>query len=203
MSALDTTTGTFGDNFSGASFASGASSSSGLGSATDWGSLLSGVTGLLQNNQNQSTLNDANAFNAYRPTYSAQLAGLVGNPSSVTSDPGFQAGLGQATSQVQHELASQGLIGGGTMAGTISNTANQYTDTYLQNQETMLANLAGAWINPNQTYASQTSSASSNQSGLSSLFSGGAGIFGSMMSGSGGSSGGGFLSSLGSMFGGS
>lgn len=196
MSALDTTTGTFGDSFTGVSNAT-TGASSGLGSSTDWGSLLSGVTGLLQNNQNSSTLNDANAFNAYRPTYAAQLAGLVGNPSSVTSDPGFQAGLGQATNTVQHQLASQGLVGGGTMAGTLSNTANQYTDTYLQNQETMLANLAGAWINPNQTYASQTSSASSNQSGLSSLFSGASGLWNSAGGASGISSG---LSSVGNWF---
>jgi len=200
MSALDTTTGTFGDNFSGASWASGGSSGGGIGSATDWGSLLSGVTGLLQNNKNNSTLTNANAFNAYRPAYASQLASLISDPSSVTSDKGFQAGLGQATNAVQHQLASQGLIGGGTMAGTISNTADAYTSQYLNNQETMLANLAGAWINPNQTYASQTSSASSNQSGLNSLFSGGAGIVGSLFGGS--SGGGGFLSGLGSLFGG-
>lgn len=201
MSALDTTTGSFGDNFSGASWASGGSSSGGYGSATDWSSLLSGITGLLQNNKNNSTLTDANAFNAYRPAYAAQLASLIANPSSVTSDKGFQAGLGQATNAVQHQLASQGLIGGGTMAGTISNTADAYTSQYLNNQETMLANLAGAWINPNQTYASQTNSASNTQGGLNSLFSGGAGIIGSMFGG-GSSGGGGFLSSLGGLFGG-
>lgn len=168
--------------------------SSGLGSATDWSSLLSGIYGLYQNSQNKSTLTDANAFNSYRPAYAAQLASLISNPSSVTSDPTFQAGLGQATNSVQHQLASQGLIGGGTMAGTISNTANAYTDTYLQNQETMLANLAGAWINPNQTYASQTNSTSSALGGMNSLFSGLGGIFG------GGSSGGGLMSSIGSLF---
>lgn len=204
MSALDTTTGSFGDNFSGASYAgAGGSSSGGYGSATDWGSLLSGVTGLLQNNKNSSTLDNANAFNGYRPAYAAQLAGLIGNPSSVQNDPGFKAGLGQAEDQVQHRLASQGLIGGGTMAGTISNTAADYSSQYLNQQETMLANLAGAWINPNQTYASQTSGASSNQSGMNNAFSGLSGIFGSMMGGGGGSSGGGgFLSGLGSLFGG-
>ncbi len=204
MSALDTTTGSFGDNFSGASWATsdtGSSSGGGYGSVADWGSLLSGITGLLQNNKNSSTLTDANAFNAYRPAYAAQLASLISNPSSATSDPGFQAGLGQATNAVQHQLASQGLVGGGTMSQTISDTANKYTTDYLSNKETMLANLAGAWINPNQTYASQTSSASSNQSGLNSLFSGGAGIIGSMFGGSGGG-GGGFLSGLGSLFGG-
>jgi hypothetical protein len=177
----------------------GSSTSGGLGSATDWSSIVSGLYGLTQNSANSATLADANAFNKYRPAYSAQLAALIQNPSSVTSDPGFQAGLGQATNQVQHSLASQGLIGGGTMAGTISNTANQYTDTYLNNQETMLANLAGAWINPNQTYASQTNSTSSALGGMSSLFSGIGGLFGSS---SGGSSGGGFLSSIGSLFGG-
>jgi len=87
------------------------------------------------------------------------------------------------------------------MAGTISNTADAYTSQYLNNQETMLANLAGAWINPNQTYASQTNSASNTQGGLNSLFSGGAGIIGSLFGG-GGSGGGGFLSGLGGLFGG-
>lgn len=171
-------------------------SSGGFGSAADWSSALSGLAGLLQNKSNTSTLSNANAFNAYRPAYAAQLASLISKPSTVTSDPTFQAGLGQATNAVQHQLASRGLIGGGTMAGTISNTANAYTDTYLQNQETMLANLAGAWINPNQTYASQTNSASSNLGGMNSLLSGLGGIFG------GSSGGGGLMSSIGSLFGG-
>ncbi len=202
MSALDTTTGTFGDNFSGASFDSGGSSGGsggGYGSMTDWSSLLSGITGLIQNNKNSSTLNNANAFNGYRPAYAAQLGQLIGNPSSVQKDPGFQSGLNVAEDQVQHRLASQGLIGGGTMAGTMANTAADYSGTYLNNKETMLANLAGAWINPNQTYQSQTSSASSNQGGLNSIFSGLGGIFGG---GSGGGGGGGFMSGIGSLFGG-
>ena len=191
MSALDTTTGSFipGDT----STSDGTSSLGGLGSATNWGSLLSGIVGTASNASNAQTLANANAFNNYRPQYAQQLANLISNPSSVTSDPGFQAGLGQATNSVQHQLASQGLIGGGTMAGTISNTANQYTDQYLNNQETMLANLAGAWINPNQTYASQTNSTSSMLGGLGSMF---GGLFGS------GGSGGGLLSGIGSLFGG-
>jgi len=200
MSALDTVTGTFGDNFTGANMGSSTGGGLNLGSGTDWASMVSGITGLLQNNKNNSTLTNANAFNAYRPAYAAQLASLISNPSSVTSDPGFKASLDQATNSVQHQLASQGLIGGGTMAGTIANTSAGLTQQYLNNQETMLANLAGAWINPNQTYASQTSSASSTQGGLNNLLSGAGGIVGSLFGGSGG--GGGFLSSLGGLFGG-
>jgi len=181
MSALDTTTG----SFVGPTSTSG-TSSGGTGSSADWGSLLSGLYGLYQNNQNNSTLSNGNAFNSYRPGYADQLSKLIANPSSVTNDAGFKAGLNQSQDQVQHRLASQGLVGGGTMAGTLSNTAAEYTGTYLNNQETMLANLAGAWINPNQTYASQTSSASSNQSGLNSTLNGLIGLYGSYMNSGGG-----------------
>src|ERR1041385_6990715 len=123
MSALDTTTGPFGDGFSGASFASGGGSSGGgYGSVADWGSIFSGITSLMSNNANKGTLNNANAFNGYRPAYAAQLAQLMTNPSSVEQDPGFKAGLGQAEDQVQHRLAPQGLIGGGTMARPLLGT---------------------------------------------------------------------------------
>jgi len=146
--------------------------------SVDWGSLfqngadlLGNIWGLGQANKNQSNASAGFAFNQYRPQYAAALSQLFADPNSVTSMPGYQFGMKQAEDQVQHGLASKGLIGGGTMAATMANTGAQYAGDFLKQQETMLANLAGAGFNPADMYQTQTAASGQKGSQLGGIFS--------------------------------
>jgi hypothetical protein len=129
-------------------------------------------------NQQKSFLNDAGAFNSYRPEYAQMLQQLMQNPSSITSTPGYQFGMQQAEDQVQHSLASKGLIGGGTMAQTMANTGAQYAGQQLSQQEQFLSYLAGAGIDPASLNNQMTGVNKNKGSALGGLVSGIGAIFG-------------------------
>lgn len=142
----------------------------------DIGSLVGNVQGMQGASKIGSFLNNAGSEQQYTPGYAQQLNQLMSNPSSITSTPGFQFGMNQAESQVQHGLAAQGLIGGGTMAGTMANTGAAYAGQQLSQQEQLLSQLSGANFNPaqmadamgtnNQSKANSTSSAIGDVGGL-------------------------------------
>ena len=133
------------------------------------GSIFGNATGAAGANQNAGMIKNIGAESTYMPQYAQQLSQLMSNPSSITSTPGFEFGMNQAESQVQHSLASQGLIGGGTMAGTMANTGAAYAGQQLQQQEGMLAQLAGAQFNPADLLAPQQQNTQSKANSGSSL----------------------------------
>jgi hypothetical protein len=82
----------------------------------------------------------ADPFAAYRPGYAAQLSALEANPSSITSTPGYTAGL-QA---VERSMGAQGYQGSGNMMAALAN----YGGNAYQQQVSQLSGLAGANLNP-------------------------------------------------------
>jgi hypothetical protein len=87
---------------------------------------------------------NADPFAPYRGGYAQQLQQLMANPSSVTSLPGYQAGLGQAEQTLTRQSASQGLTGSGTTAAALANLGANYQGQFFQQQLQNLSGLAGA-----------------------------------------------------------
>ena len=87
---------------------------------------------------NAAALNDP--FAAQRPQYQQQLSQLMANPGSITSYPGYQAGL----TAVERKGASQGWNGSGNMAASLAD----YGGNFFKDAVSQLEQLAGANINP-------------------------------------------------------
>ena len=117
-----------------------AASTMGLG---QWAQLASSIYGLYQGNQLKSMGANADPNAPYRAQYAQMLNNLVSNPSSVTSTPGYQAGLDQATQTLTRQGASQGLTGSGTMAAALAQEGAQYEGQMYQQQLSNLMSLAG------------------------------------------------------------
>ena len=83
------------------------------------------------------------AITAQHTGYANMLQALMNNPSSITSTPGYQAGLDQATQTLTRQLASQGLTGSGTAAAAIANEGAQYENQQFTQQEQILGQLSG------------------------------------------------------------
>ena len=79
-------------------------------------------------------------FGPYRGQYAQQLAALSANPSLITKQPGYAAGL----EAVRRSLAAQGYQGSGNMMAALA----QYGQKFLGDEQTRLATLAGAGFNP-------------------------------------------------------
>lgn len=92
-----------------------------------------GVMGMLRAEQMRKA---ADPFAQYRAQYAQQLQQLEANPGSMTTMPGYQAGL-QA---VQRAGAAQGYTGSGNMAAGLAG----YGQNFFQQQQQMLAQLGGA-----------------------------------------------------------
>ncbi|HWV44638.1 MAG TPA: hypothetical protein VN039_01195 [Nitrospira sp.] len=99
--------------------------------------ILSGLYGLTQANKVAAA---ADPFAPYRSQYATQLSALEANPSSITSLPGYTAGL-QA---VQRAQAAQGYTG----SGNAMNALAQYGQGFYNQQVQQLAALAGAGATP-------------------------------------------------------
>lgn len=82
----------------------------------------------------------ADPFGPYRAQYGNQLSTLMADPSSITSMPGYKAGL-QA---VERRGAAQGWNGSGNMMAALSD----YGGNFYNNAVTQLSGLAGANIGP-------------------------------------------------------
>lgn len=86
----------------------------------------------------------ADPFASQRGQYQTQLANLLNNPSSITSDPGYQFQLKQGLDSVNGSMAAGGFLNSGNRATALETYGQNYAQTQLQNKELFLAQLAGA-----------------------------------------------------------
>lgn len=107
--------------------------------------------GLYEANQQQKLGREAiaagNPFGPYRAQYAQKLNDLMANPNSITSDPGYQFGIDQANQGIARTMSGQ--IGSGNEQIALRQYDEQYAGNYLQQQESFLANLAGANMGSN------------------------------------------------------
>ena len=103
-----------------------------------------GLYGILQSlnlqRQAQILASQSDPFSSSRGQYATQLNNLMANPSSITSLPGYDAGL-QA---VERSMASQGYSGSGNMMAALQ----QYGGQAYQQQVQTLEALSGANATP-------------------------------------------------------
>lgn len=106
--------------------------------------ILSGLHGISQSRQLADLASKASEradpFGPYRAGYAQQLAALSADPSLITKQPGYAAGL----EAVRRSLAAQGYQGSGNMMAALS----QYGQKFLGDEQNRLASLAGAGFNP-------------------------------------------------------
>ena len=138
------------------------------------GSLMlsaAGLYGLSQSGKNMPTTQQAQQAQAaadpyaqYRAQAAQQLQALQADPSSVTSAPGYQAGM----DAVQRSMAANGYLGSGNMMAAMS----QYGQNAYQQQFNNLSSLSGAGQSPAiaaevglQGYANAGNAQSSNLMG--------------------------------------
>lgn len=88
----------------------------------------------------ETYLEKADPMAKYRAGYAEKLAALMANPSSITSVPGYQAGL----EAVRASGAGQGWTSGGNMMVAL----NKYGGDFYNQEASRLAQLAGAQFNP-------------------------------------------------------
>lgn len=114
------------------------------GAARDALSIGSGLYGMSQSQklkqQAQQASQQADPFGPYRGQFAQQLSALGKDPSSITSMPGYGAGL-QA---VERRMASQGFNGSGNMMTALS----KYGGDFYNNAISQLSGLSGAQFNP-------------------------------------------------------
>lgn len=86
-------------------------------------------------------------FGPYRKGYADRLQALEANPGLLKSTPGYLGGL----DAIQRQMAAKGYLGSGNMAGALM----RYSGDSYHNEANRLATLAGANIDPGQTYFNQ------------------------------------------------
>lgn len=103
-----------------------------------------GVYGLTQANKQkklaQSLASSADPWGAYRGDAAARLNALSKDPSSITTTPGYAAGL----EAVQRSLAAQGYQGSGNMMAALHKYGGDFYDKAIA----QLSSLAGVGFNP-------------------------------------------------------
>lgn len=113
-------------------------------------SVGSGIYGMMQSRRMQALAEQAmskqDPFGSQRGGYQAQLAALMGDPSSVTSMPGYQFGLDQGRLAIQRRAAASG--GGGNEDIALARFTPEYAQNFYGAQQQRLAQLAGAGIAP-------------------------------------------------------
>ena len=123
------------------------------------GTVATGVAGLAGANTigNATTQAAATAdpFGPYRKQYADMLAKLTADPSSITSTPGYEAGM-QA---VQRAGAAQGYTDSGNLAASLQ----KYGGDFYNNEVSQLSQLAGANINPSTAAQIQATGATNQQ----------------------------------------
>jgi hypothetical protein len=106
----------------------------------NYGGGLGGMTGQQAGvnmiNQTVGLGKSMNPFDSARPQFMQQMQQLQSNPSSITSTPGYAAGL----EGVQRTMAAQGYQGSGNMMSALQN----YSGDFYMKQMQMLSGLAGA-----------------------------------------------------------
>ena len=110
---------------------------------------IAGGVGALQAGQKLGQYaQQADPFAQYRSGYAAQLSNLLSNPQTITSTPGYQFNLGQGLQAMQAQQAAQGrLVSGGGLLQA-QQFGQNYAQSNLQQQQTLLASLSGATQSP-------------------------------------------------------
>lgn len=116
----------------------------GVGSAVAGAAASSAFSGGGGSSGAQQAAGAADPFASQRGQYQQQLAALMQNPSSITSQPGYQFQLQQGLNSVQGSAASSGMLNSGNVLTALNKYGQDYASTQLQNQELLLAQLSGA-----------------------------------------------------------
>jgi hypothetical protein len=121
----------------------------GLGQLAGGAAKVAGGVGAVKAGQQAGTLSkQADPFAQYRPQLGGQLYNLLSNPSTITSTPGYQFNLSQGLQAMQSQQAAQGrLVSGGGLLQA-QQFGQQYAQSSLQQQESLLAQLSGATQSP-------------------------------------------------------
>lgn len=114
------------------------------GNASGIMNLLSSGIGLYQSGRARNTAERAssmeNPFGPERAKYAGMLSNLMSNPDSITSMPGYKAGL----TAVERKMASQGYVGSGNMGAALQ----EYGGKFFNDEAARLSRLAGADFGP-------------------------------------------------------
>ena len=86
----------------------------------------------------------ADPFASQRGQYQTMLSQLISNPSSISSDPGYQFGMQQGLNAVNGAMASGGYLNSGNRLTALQQQGMDFANTQLTNKELFLAQLAGA-----------------------------------------------------------
>ena len=86
----------------------------------------------------------ADPFASQRGQYQTMLSDLINNPSSITSTPGYKFNLDQGLAAVTGSQAAGGYANSGNILSALQTYGQGYATNQLQNQELLLAQLAGA-----------------------------------------------------------
>jgi hypothetical protein len=116
----------------------------GVGSAVAGAAASSAFSGGGGGGGSQQAASAADPFASQRGQYQGMLSNLINNPSSITSTPGYQFGLTQSQNAVTGSAAANGMVNSGNVLSALSNNAQGYASTQLNNQELLLAQLSGA-----------------------------------------------------------
>lgn len=104
----------------------------------------SGLHGMYQSNKMMDLAKQAaqmqDPFGAQRPQYQQKLSALYADPSSITTMPGYQAGL----DAVERKMASQGYLGSGNMMAALQ----KYGGDFFDKEVARLSALSGAQFAP-------------------------------------------------------
>jgi hypothetical protein len=144
-----------------------------LGYAKTGAQLIGGVGqlagGIAQTQRSGQLQQRADPMGQYRPGYASQLNQLIQDPSTITSTPGYQFNLANYMQQLQAQQAKAGnLVSGGALVQA-GQMGQQYATSSLQQQQQLLAQLAGATQSP--AYGTQTAANVGGQ-GLQGIFAG-------------------------------
>lgn len=94
----------------------------------------------------QQAASAADPFASQRGQYQQMLSKLINDPSSITSNPGYQFGLDQSNKAIEGSAAANGMVNSGNVLQALSTNSQNYAAQQLTNQELLLAQLAGANI---------------------------------------------------------
>jgi hypothetical protein len=92
----------------------------------------------------QNAANAADPFASQRGQYQTMLSNLINNPSSITSQPGYQFELQQSQNAVEGSAAANGMVNSGNVLQALSTNSQGFAAQQLNNQELLLAQLSGA-----------------------------------------------------------
>lgn len=80
--------------------------------------------------------------------YDDQLRALVEDPSKIYSDPGYLEAQRQGMQAIERAGTLQGFTGSGNAAIALQKFGQSFATDYLRQQQTLLAQLSGANVNP-------------------------------------------------------